>query len=143
MKHVYMDTNVVIDLLANRQPFSSDTAKLFDMAVNNKIRIYISALSYSNIYYIVKRSLSLNNVAMTTLLEELFEMTEIVDVTKSIILKSLKAGFADYEDAIQYYSAISVEEISMIITRNGKDFKKSALAILTPAEAFVSLKQLQ
>ena len=54
MKHVFMDTNVVIDFLANRQPFSLYAAKLFDLAVSGSITIYISALSYSNIYYILR-----------------------------------------------------------------------------------------
>ncbi|MBD1364121.1 PIN domain-containing protein [Mucilaginibacter sp. ZT4R22] len=138
MKHVFMDTNVVIDFLTNRQPFVLDAAKLFDMAVKEKIKIYISALSYGNIHYVVKRSFG-NNMAIS-LLNELAEMTEIVDVTKSIIRQSLKTDFKDYEDAIQYYCALSVEDISLIVTRDTKDFKKSTLAILTPAEAFAALR---
>jgi predicted nucleic acid-binding protein len=138
MKHIFMDTNVVIDFLTNRQPFVLDAAKLFDMAVKGKIKIYISALSYGNIHYIVKRSFG-NNMAIS-LLNELAEMTEIVDVTKLIIMQSLKTDFKDYEDGIQYYCALSVEDISLIVTRDTKDFKKSTLAILTPAEAVVALR---
>jgi predicted nucleic acid-binding protein len=138
MKHIFMDTNVVIDFLTNRQPFVLDAAKLFDMAVKGKIKIYISALSYGNIHYVVKRSFG-NNMAIS-LLNELAEMTEIVDVTKIIIMQSLKTDFKDYEDGIQYYCALSVEDISLIVTRDTKDFKKSTLAILTPAEAVVALR---
>jgi len=50
MKQVFMDTNIVIDFLANRQPFAMDAAKLFDLAVNGKVRIFIAAVSYNNIY---------------------------------------------------------------------------------------------
>jgi predicted nucleic acid-binding protein len=138
MKHVFMDTNVVIDFLTNRQPFALDAAKLFDMAVKEKIKIYISALSYSNIHYVVKRSFG-NNMAIS-LLNELAEMTEIIDVTKSIIRQSLKTDLKDYEDAIQYYCALSIKDISLIVTRDTKDFKKSTLAVLTTAEAIASLK---
>ncbi len=138
MKHIFMDTNVVIDFLTNRQPFVLDAAKLFDMAVKGKIKIYISALSYGNIHYVVKRSFG-NNMAIS-LLNELAEMTEIVDVTKLIIMQSLKTDFKDYEDGIQYYCALSVEDISLIVTRDTKDFKKSTLAILTPAEAVAALR---
>ena len=137
MKHVFMDTNVVIDFLTNRQPFLLDAAILFDMAVKVQIKIYISALSYGNIYYVLKRSF-VNSMAIS-LLNELAEMTEIVDVTKAIIRQSLKTDFKDYEDAIQYYCALSIEDINFIVTRDTKDFKKSALAILTPAEAVASL----
>jgi predicted nucleic acid-binding protein len=138
VKHVFIGTNVVIDFLTNRQPFTLEAAQLFDMAVKGKIKIYISALSYGNIHYVVKKSFG-NNMALS-LLNELAEMTEIADVTKSIIRQSLKTDFKDYEDAIQYYCALSVADISLIVTRDTKDFKKSTLAILTPGEAVAALR---
>jgi predicted nucleic acid-binding protein len=137
MKHIFMDTNVVIDFLANRQPFSLDAARLFNFAVDGKVIIYISAVSYNNIYYILRQSLTRN--AAIKLLAELAEMSEIVDVSGSIIRQSLKTDFNDYEDAIQYYCAHSIPQIDFIVTRNTKDFKKSTLPVLTPAEGFASL----
>lgn len=137
MKKIFVDTNVVIDFLADRRPFSLDAARLFDMVIGGKIEIYISAVSYNNIYYILRQSLS-NNAAIK-LLEELAGMTEIADVTNDIIRKSLKTDFNDYEDAIQYLCAMSVPQIHCIITRNTKDFKRSTISILTPAEAIASL----
>jgi predicted nucleic acid-binding protein len=137
MKHLFIDTNVVIDFLADRRPFSTDAATLFNHAVNGRIVIYISAVSYNNIYYILRQSLTGN--ATIKLLDALMEMTEIADVTKAVIRQSLKAEFRDFEDAIQYYCAVSVPQVNFIVTRNGKDFKKSALPVLTPAEAVVLL----
>jgi len=137
MKHVFMDTNVVIDFLANRQPFALDAAKIFDTALNGTTRIYISAVSYNNIYYILRQSLA-NNVTIE-LLDELAEMTEIVDVTGKVIRQSFKTGFKDYEDSIQYCCAISIPEIEFIITRNSKDFKKSELPVFAPNEAVALL----
>jgi predicted nucleic acid-binding protein len=137
MKHIFMDTNVVIDFLADRRPFSLDAAKLFDLAIDGNAKIYISAVSYNNIYYVLRQSLT--NAATIKLLEELAEMTEITDVTNAIIRQSLKTDFKDYEDAIQYYCALSVPSIDFIVTRNTKDFKKSTLPILTPSEAIISL----
>ncbi|RZL12197.1 MAG: PIN domain-containing protein [Pedobacter sp.] len=138
MKQIFLDTNVVIDLLSDRRPFSLDAAILFNMAVEGKIKIYISAVSYNNIYYILRQSLT--NAATIKLLTGLAEMTEIVDLTGEIIQRSLKTDFKDYEDAIQYYSALSIPKINFIVTRNSKDFKKSTLPVLTSAEAIVSLK---
>ncbi|HVW16398.1 MAG TPA: PIN domain-containing protein [Mucilaginibacter sp.] len=132
-----MDTNVVIDFLADRQPFSSHAARLFDLSVAGNITIYISAVSYNNVYYILRQSVS--NSAAIKLLEQLAEMTEVVDATGTIIKQSLKTDFKDYEDAIQYYCAISIPRIDFIVTRNTKDFKKSALPVLTPTEAMVAL----
>jgi predicted nucleic acid-binding protein len=137
MKHIFMDTNVVIDFLADRQPFSSHAAKLFDLSVTGKVKLYVSAVSYNNIYYILRQSLT--NNATIKLLEELGEMTEVVDVTRTIIKQSFKTDFKDYEDAIQYYCALSIPEIDFIVTRDTKDFRKSALPVLAPAEAVVSL----
>jgi predicted nucleic acid-binding protein len=137
MKHIFMDTNVVIDLLADRQPFSMDAAKLFNLAVEAKATIYISAVSYNNIYYILRQSLS--GKAAVKLLEELAGITEITDVTSAVIRQSLRSDFKDYEDAIQYYCALSIPKIDFIVTRNTKDFKKSALPVLSPVEAVGSL----
>ena len=140
MKHIFIDTNVVIDFLADRRPFSLDAARLFDLALEGKSKIYISAVSYNNIYYILRQSLT--NNATIKLLEELAEMTEIADVTGDIIRKSLKTDFKDYEDAIQYYCALGIGKIDFIVTRNTKDFKKSTISVLTPAEAVVSLNSI-
>jgi predicted nucleic acid-binding protein len=137
MRHIFIDTNVVIDFLANRQPFSMEAARLFNVAVDGKARIYISAVSYNNIYYILRQSLT--NKATIKLLDELSEITEIVDVTKAIIRQSLKTDFNDYEDAIQYYCALSLSQIDFIVTRNTRDFKKSTLPVMNPSEAVASL----
>ena len=137
MKRIFIDTNVVIDFLADRRPFSADAAKLFDLAVNAKLKIYISAVSYNNIYYILRQSLT--HAATLKLLEQLADMTEIADVTNEIIRTSFKTDFKDYEDAIQYYCALTVPKIEFIVTRNTKDFRKSALPVLTPSEAIISL----
>ena len=133
MKNIFLDTNIVIDFLADREPFSLDAAKLFNLSVLGKVKIYISAVSYNNIYYILRQSLS--NSETFRLLDELSEMAEIADVTKSVIKKSLKTDFKDFEDAIQYYCALSLNKIDFIVTRDTKDFKKSSLSIMTAAEA--------
>jgi predicted nucleic acid-binding protein len=140
MKHVFMDTNVVIDFLSNRHPFAIDAARLFDLSVNGKIRIYITAVSYNNIYYILRQSLT--HSATIKLLAELSDLTEVADVTTNIIRESLKADFKDYEDAIQYYCALNIADIDFIVTQNTKDFKKSRLPILTPTEALSSLTDI-
>ncbi|WP_295792849.1 PIN domain-containing protein [Mucilaginibacter sp.] len=138
MKRIFMDTNVVIDFLANRQPFALDSAKLFDIALDGKAKIFISAVSYNNIYYILRQSVP--GATTIKLLEELADMTEITDVTDSVIRQSLKSDFKDYEDAIQYYCALSIPKLDFIVTRNTRDFKKSKLPVLTPSEALAALK---
>ncbi len=132
MRNIFLDTNVIIDFLADRMPFSLDAAKLFNMASAGKIRIYISAVSYNNIYYILRQSLS--NGETMKLLNQLSELTEIADVTKDVISKSLKTEFKDFEDAIQYNCALGINKMDFIVTRNTKDFKKSQLPVMSPRE---------
>ena len=133
MKHIFLDTNVVIDFLADRKPFAVFTAKLFNFSLSGKIKIYISAVSYNNIFYILRQSHS--NSGTIKLLENLSEFTEITDVTKSIIKNSFKTDFKDFEDAIQYNCALTISKLDFIVTRDTKDFKKSILPVMTPDEA--------
>lgn len=133
MKHIFLDTNILIDFFADRQPFSIEAARLFNYSFKKEINIHISAVSYNNIYYILRQSCSHNETIK--MLTELNEWTVIIDVTKDIIRKSLRSDFKDFEDAIQYYSAKSLNKINFIVTRDTKDFRSSSLPILTPKEA--------
>ena len=133
MKSIFLDTNVLIDFFADRKPFSIEAARLFNYSFKKKISIYISAVSYNNIYYILRQSCS--HTETIKMLTELSEWTDIIDVSKDIINKSLKSDFKDFEDAIQYNCAKSLNKIDFIVTRDTKDFKKSSLPILTPKEA--------
>lgn len=133
MKNLFLDTNVIIDVLADRRPFSVSSSKLFDYADNGKTSLYISALSYSNIYYIIRKSCS--HKVMISLLRDLEAITLTLDVTKQIISKSFNSNFKDFEDAIQYNTALSNKKVEAIITRNPKDYKNSDLSVFTPDEA--------
>lgn len=137
MKNFFLDTNVIIDVLANRQPFSESSAKLFDLAEKGRIVLMISALSYSNIYYIIKKTCT--HREMISLLKDLEHLTETLDVTKEIISKSLTTEFKDFEDAIQYNTALSNKKVEAIITRNVKDYKGSKLTVLTPDEVLSAI----
>ncbi len=133
MKHFFVDTNVIIDVISDRKPFSQSAAILFDYSEKRKIKLFVSALSYSHIYYIVKKITS--HKEMLKILRDLESVTETLDVTKEIIAASLHTGFKDFEDAIQYNTACSNKKVNAIITRNGKDYKSSNLPVLTAEEA--------
>ena len=138
MKHIFLDTNVLIDFLADRQPFSLEAAKLFNYSFTNKVTLYVSVISYNNIYYILRRSCS--HVDSIQILSELQEWTETIAVTKEIIKKSLKSEFKDFEDAIQYNSARSISKIDCIVTRDTKDYKTSSISIFTSKEALTIIE---
>ena len=133
MKHLFVDTNILIDFLADRKPFAESATLLFDLVTKKKATIYCSAISFNNIYYLFRQSHT--HGPAIQLLKDLAVMTEIVALDGSIISQSLQSGFRDFEDAIQYFSAFSLTKLDGIVTRNTKDFSKSKLPILTPIEA--------
>jgi predicted nucleic acid-binding protein len=133
MRHFFIDTNVLIDFFADRKPFSLDAARLFNHALNKNSINYISAVSYNNIYYILRQSNS--HVETIKILSKLDEWTVTIDVSKEVIRKALKSNFKDFEDAIQYTCAKSSDIIECIIARDTKDFKSSSLPVMTPTEA--------
>jgi predicted nucleic acid-binding protein len=133
MRRFFVDTNVLIDFLADREPFATDAARLFDLSHKKKIQLYVSAVSYNNIYYILRQSLT--HSATSKILGELNEWTHVIDVTVGVIRKSLTSEFKDFEDAIQYNCAKSLSTIEAFITRDTSDYKKSSLPVVTPKEA--------
>jgi predicted nucleic acid-binding protein len=132
MKTIFLDTNIIIDFLADRKPFSEDAARLFDLSLKGKCKIFVSALSYNNIYYIIRRQIS--HKESIKMLLTLHGWTEMIDASKDMVVKSLQSDFYDFEDAIQYHTAISNKNIECIVTRNTKDYKKSKLPVMTPSE---------
>jgi predicted nucleic acid-binding protein len=133
MIHLFLDTNVVLDFLTDRKPFSNLAGKLFDYSLKGEVKLYLSAVSYSNIYYVVKKVSS--HKEAIRILNKLEEMTQIIDTTTSTIKNALGSEFKDFEDAIQYFSAKLNSNINGIVTRNGGDFKHSTISIFTPEEA--------
>jgi predicted nucleic acid-binding protein len=138
MRNLFLDTNVIIDVLADRKPFSESSAKLFDYAEKGKINLYISALSYSNIYYIVRKICS--HKEMLSMLRDLEAMTTMLDVTKQVITDSLNTSFKDFEDSIQYNTAVSNKKVEAIITRDPRDFKNDVISVFTPEEALSTIE---
>jgi predicted nucleic acid-binding protein len=130
MKHIFIDTNVIIDFLADRVPFSDYAAILFQLAKENKIKVHISAISFNNTYYILRKVTS--HKKALSLISEIEDYVGIQETNRTIIRKAIKSDFNDFENAIQYFSAIQLGNIDIITTRDLKDFKKSELPVLSP-----------
>jgi len=134
MTDLFIDTDVIIDFIIDRQPFSREAARVFTLIDQRKVKGYASALSYSNIYYVLRNYASHKKVI--TMLNELSDLVGILKVDDDIIKSSLASDFKDFEDAVQYYTAQEYKRIDVIITRNIKDYKKSSLPVMTP-ETFI------
>lgn len=127
---IFVDSDVVIDFFTDRMPFANPASELFDWAEKGKVHVYLSAVSINNIYYIVRKYLS--HKKAVRIIEDLTEMTEIIGTTKSEIVQALKNDFKDFEDSVQYSTALSIGGIEAIITRNVKDYRNAQIAIFTP-----------
>ena len=137
MDKVFVDIDVIIDFLTDRKPFSEAAAKIFALSEKGFLDLYISSLSTSNIYYVLKR-LESHHVALH-LLERLSLLVTVLPVDGKIVYQALTSGFRDFEDALQNFTAVQLSSIHLILTRNVDDYKKSNLIILTPQEYLASI----
>ncbi len=127
---VFVDTDIVIDFFTDRAPFANAASELFELAFKKELQIYISALSINNIYYIVRKFLK--HEKAIDAIKSLIGFTEIIGTSKSEIIQALNNDFKDFEDAIQYSTALTVNGIDAILTRNIKDYQKSEIPVFKP-----------
>lgn len=131
MENVFVDTNIIIDLLAKREPFYKDAQELFTLSDKKIIQLYISSLSFANAYYsIIKHHKEIDAKKYLAKFKVLIKVLPLDD--KAIEL-ALASNFNDFEDGLQYYIAIA-NDSDIIITRNKKDFKNSEIPVLTAGE---------
>ncbi|TVR36674.1 MAG: PIN domain-containing protein [Cryomorphaceae bacterium] len=135
---LFLDSDVVIDFFTDRAPHANPASELFDLNEKGEVVLYLSAVSINNIYYIVRRFLG--HKKSIDVVETLIEMTEIIGTTKNEVLQALKNDFKDFEDSVQYSSALTIKDLDAIITRNIKDFRNSKIAVMTPL-LFLKMKE--
>jgi predicted nucleic acid-binding protein len=136
MDRLFLDTNIVLDLLAKRSPFDHPAKEIVSLADMGKVEIIVSALTFANSFYILSKY-----VHSKTAIEEIKKfkiLTQTSDLTDRILEKGLESSFPDFEDSLQYHSAIS-GNCSHIISRNGKHFKSSVLPVMTADEYLSSI----
>ena len=130
---LFIDTDIILDLMAKREPFFKSAMKLFSLIDEKKVDAFTTPVVFSNLFYILTK-LKNRNFAHSNL-RKLRLLLTIIPVDETIIDLALNSEFKDFEDAIQYYSAKN-KELEFIITRNIKDFIKKDLTVLT-AENFI------
>ena len=135
---LFLDTNVMLDLLGEREPYYISAAKIATFADKRSLKIIVSALSYATISYFLTKYDGLEKTKEK--LRKFKVISEICELDELIIEKGLNSDFSDFEDSLQYFSALRTD-CDIIITRNGKDFKKSELPVMTPDEFLFSIKK--
>ncbi len=128
---ILLDTNTVLDLLLEREPFVDFAEEIFVMIEEQKIEGFLCPTSITTIYYLLNKNLDKKrcNDAMKTLLS----LFNIIELNKKILLKSLENSGVDFEDSVICTSA-SFADIDIIITRDKKGFKNSKVKVLSPSE---------
>ena len=138
MSKVLVDTNVVLDLLAKREPFYDSAAKLFSLADKKKITISISSLTFANTSYVLTRLISTGKTR--EILRRFRVLVEVLSLDDKVIDLALNDPvFKDFEDGLQYYSALENGQ-EIIITRDLSDFKESRLPVMIPEEYLISIE---
>lgn len=132
MKKIFIDTNILVDLIADRRPFSKFAIQIFSKAEDRKLRLYTSSHSIATTHYLLKKYI--DEKALREVLHNILDYLNIVAIDQDVIKKGLKSKHKDFEDAIQIISANTIEKLDCIVTRNIKDFKSSEIPVLTPDE---------
>ncbi len=132
MKKIFVDTNIIVDLIADRKPYSKFAIEIFKKAEHKKIELYTSSHSIATTHYLLKKYI--DEKQLRDILCNLLDYIKVIAVDQDVIKKGLKSKHKDFEDAIQIISAYSVENINCIVTRNIKDFRDSEIPVFTPDE---------
>lgn len=135
MKKTFIDSDIILDLFAKREPFYESAARLFTLIEKKQLSGYTSPIVFANLHYILRKLKSPDSAL--EILRKLRTVISILPVDEKVIDRALNSGFSDFEDAIQYQCAME-NNLDFIITRNKADFKKSRLSVLD-AEEFIEM----
>ncbi len=134
---ILIDTNVILDIALEQEPFAEHAVLIFKTAHKKTIRMFMTATTVTDLYYIARKERGKETAL--SFIEDLIQFMHVISVDKNIIFNALHSEISDFEDAIQVCSAIQ-EGITTIVTRNEKDFINSGLNIQNP-KAFLQILQ--
>lgn len=135
MKKLFLDTNIIVDLIADRKPFSKYAIQIFQKAELKEIELFTSSHSIATTHYLLKKYLA--EKELRDVLYNLLDYLTVVAVDVDILKKGLRSNHKDFEDSIQILCASSIEKINCIVTRNTKDFKASEIPAFNPDEILI------
>ncbi|MBI2411521.1 MAG: PIN domain-containing protein [Candidatus Kerfeldbacteria bacterium] len=132
VSHIFIDADVILDLLCQREPHVEQAVKLFTRIENEELRGYTSPVIMANLFYLLRKQYS--RTQATQFMQKLCLLLSIVPVNQRIIQQALTSNFTDIEDAIQYYAA-KESDIPILVTRNTKDYRNAKqVRVYSPTE---------
>lgn len=138
MKIVF-DTNIVLDVLLEREPFASLSINLFNAVEQQVIQGYLCATTITTIDYLLSKSLG--KVSAKLAINRLLDLFAIAEVNDVILKAAINSNFSDFEDAVLYHSGVYAS-VDGFLTRNSKDFKTASLPIYSPTELLSIIQQI-
>ena len=132
MKKYFLDTNILLDFLGNRQPFGKYALEILNKSLLKQWELWTSDNSILTSYYIISKEIG--EVESSTKISRLINFLEIQPTQKIHIQEALGSDFKDLEDGVQHFCASGIPGIDGIITRNKKDFKTSQIPVFEPWE---------
>ena len=136
MIRLFLDTNIVVDVLERREPFCNDAVRLFTMAYNKQVQLVVSPMTYSTTSFLLRKH---GPEGVRNLLSNFRQLSRVATTDERTVDDSLASQFKDFEDAMQYYTAVNAKA-DVIITRSGKDFAASKLPVMTATEYLATLE---
>ena len=130
MTRLFLDTNIVVDLLDRREPFCHDAVRLFTMAYYKQVQLIVSPMTFSTASFLLHRH---GSEGVRNLLSNFRQLSRVAASDERTVDDSLTSQFKDFEDAMQYYTALRAKA-DVIITRNKSDFEKSQIPCYEPLE---------
>lgn len=132
MKRIFIDTNILIDFLARRGEFFIPAWSVISLSKQGD-QILVSALSFATASYVLETHHKKSPEAIKTLIGDFVKISCITPIDSQTIDESIVSGFSDFEDAMQYFSALR-ESADLIITRNKDDYKAALIPVYEPQE---------
>ena len=136
MERIFVDSDIILDMLGNREPFYKHAAELFSLADKGEIQLFVSSLSFANLNYLLSKQYSADQAKKKLL--KFKTLVSVLSVTDKIVELDLSSDFKDFEDGLQYFTATE-NGIKRLLTRNLKDFRTSEIIVMT-AEQFLKSK---
>jgi len=128
---IFIDSDVILDLLCKRMPHYIFSAEVFTLGDYKKIELFTTSVVYANVFYILRKALGIDKAK--EYLRKLRIMVGIINVDDKIVDLALNSEFSDFEDGLQYFTARE-NGITVLLTRNIRDYKENDIIIQTPEE---------
>jgi len=138
LNKLFIDTDIILDIVLNRNEFFDESSAIFKLFENGEVILYTSSAIIINAQYVGQRLIPQQKCKAA--IYYLLDYFILLETNINIIKKAYQSGFADIEDAVQYYTATQNNTIDFFITRNIKDFKagKDDIRVLSPRQ-FINL----